>query len=970
MAVQQYDIPRPAADGGGFEERYWSPFNSPVLDANGALKFIIHRVEDVTDFVRLKQRGAEQQTLAEALRTRAGEMEVEIYRRAQEIADANRQLSAANQQLGRLDELKTQFFANVSHELRTPLTLILGPTARLLESDGVPPAIRPELEVVMRNARTLLKHVNDLLDVSKLEAGHMTLDHAEVDWARLFRVVASHFDVLARERRIAYTVDAPARVLGVCDADKVQRILLNLISNAFKFTPAGGAVRCAMHVEDGGAERVVVEVADSGPGIPLEDRESVFERFRQLEGGANRRFGGTGLGLAIARDFVGLHGGTISVAQAPEGGALFVVNMPLRSHGGVVAAARPLLTEAAKQAVQELRSPVERQEEAPRDTKADRPTVLIVEDNREMLQFIRDCLGEQYRFVFAHDGREGLTRALDSAPDIIISDIMMPVMSGDAMLREIRARRALDSIPIIVLTAKADEELRVALLRQGAQDFITKPFLPGELCARLKSLLDTKRARDVLVRESASQSRDLESLALQVAARRRDLEAALEQLRVQEERQRFLADATAVLAESLDSHETVARVARLAVPAFADWCLLDLFDDQRNIRRVEVAHSDPADASLAGGLMRFSAAPHGNLEHPATKVLLRGAPVLLPELDAEGLRRVAHNDEHFNLWKAAGACSAISVGLVTHGQTLGIITFVYARSGRHYGPSDLVIAQDLARRCAMALNNARLFEQTRAAVAAREEFISVASHELKTPLTPLQLHLNTLQRRMGEYVKEGKEEWIEKRLGSLHRQSQRLNHLVEELLDVSRIVAGRLRLEPESVDLVAIVQAVADDARDQAGGEGKALDLEVDIAPGADSVIGFWDRTRIEQVVMNLLSNALKFGAGKPIRVRVERRGATAVLTVADQGVGIDPADQKRIFDRFERAVSVRHYGGLGLGLFIVRQIVDSLGGRITVRSSPGQGSTFQVEMPVQPIPAETAIAEDLGSASGGERIN
>ena len=170
--------------------------------------------------------------------------------------------------------------------------------------------------------------------------------------------------------------------------------------------------------------------------------------------------------------------------------------------------------------------------------------------------------------------------------------------------------------------------------------------------------------------------------------------------------------------------------------------------------------------------------------------------------------------------QAIGACSAISVGLVTHGQTLGIITFICARSGRHYDQADLVTAQDLARRCAMALNNARLFEQTRAAVAAREDFISVASHELKTPLTPLQLHLNTLQRRIGEFTKEGKEEWLQKRLRSLHRQSERLNHLVEELLDVSRIVAGRLRLEPESVDLAAVVQAVADDVRRTEQGRG------------------------------------------------------------------------------------------------------------------------------------------------------
>jgi signal transduction histidine kinase/DNA-binding response OmpR family regulator len=968
MAVQKYDIPKPTSEGGGFEERYWSPFNTPVFDAGGAVMFIIHRVEDVTEFVRLKQRGVEQQALAEALRSRAGEMEVEIYRRAQEIADANRQLSAANQQLGRLDDLKNQFFANVSHELRTPLTLILGPTARLLESENVPPAIRPDLEIVMRNARTLLKHVNDLLDVSKLEAGKMRLEYADIDIARLLRTVTGHFDVLAQEKRVAYVVDAPERLLGRCDADKVQRILLNLLSNAFKFTPAGGAVRCAMREEKDGADRIVIQVADSGPGIPLKDREVVFERFRQLEAGANRRFGGTGLGLAIARDFVELHGGTIEAADAPEGGALFTVSMPMRAHGDGAEDILQLSTDAVEVAVQELRASADRGHDLRgNDDHGDRPTVLIVDDNREMLQFIRESVGDRYRFTLAHDGREGLARALEGRPDIVISDIMMPVMSGDELVREIRARPELDSIPIVLLTAKADEEIRVDLLRRGVQDYVTKPFLPGELRARVENLLQTKRARDVLMRESESQGRDLESLALQLAVRRRDLEAALEKERIQEERQRFLADATSALAESLDSRETVARIARLAVPAFADWCLLDLLDEERNIRRVEVAHRDPADAPVAAELMRFSAAPHGNLEHPPTKVLLRGAPVLLSDLDGDGLRRIAHSEEHFNLMKATAACSAISVALVTHGQTLGIITFICARSGRRYSQTDLVVAQDLARRCAMALNNARLFEQTRRAVRAREEFISVASHELRTPLTPLQLHLTTLQKKVGEVAKEGKQEWLEKRLRSIRHQAERLDHLVEELLDVSRIVAGRLRLDPEAVDLTAVVRVVVEEAREQAGSADSRVDLEVETGPGAESVVGFWDRTRVEQIVSNLVSNAVKFGAGNPIRVHVDHRSDAATLTVVDQGIGIDPADQKRIFDRFERAVSARQYGGLGLGLFIVRQIVDSIGGRIAVRSAPGQGSTFQVEIPIKPkIPDDGDAAPRDGSVSAG----
>jgi signal transduction histidine kinase/DNA-binding response OmpR family regulator len=970
MAVQKYDIPRPASEGGGFEERYWSPLNTPVLTSGGAVKYVIHRVEDVTEFVRLKMRGVEQQAFADALRSRAGEMEVEIFRRAQEIADANRQLSAANQQLGRLDELKSQFFANVSHELRTPLTLILGPTAQLLESENVPPAIRPDLEIVMRNARTLVKHVDDLLDISKLEAGKMKLEYAEVDMAHVLRVVASHFDVLARERTIRYTVVAPDRLPVVCDTGKIERILLNLLSNAFKFTPAGGVIRCTLRMDQAAAGRVVIEVADSGPGIPADDREAVFERFRQLEGGPNRRYGGTGLGLAIARDFAELHGGTISVTSAREGGALFCVTLPLRTFERAAEQVLRLSTEAARHAIDELRGPVVRSAETVPEHGADRPTVLVVEDNVEMVQFIRESLGGDYRIITAHDGREGLTRALEDSPDVIVSDFMMPVMSGDALVHEIRSRRQLDSVAIVILTAKADDDVRLDLLQRGVQDYLIKPFVPGELRARVENLLQTKRARDVLIRESQSQSRDLDALALEVASRRHDLEAALENVRVQEERQRFLADATAVLAESLDSRETVARVARLAVPTFADWCLLDLFDDDRNIRRVEIAHSDPADAGLAAQLMRFSAAPHGNLEHPPTKVLLRGTPVLLSDLDGEGLRRIAHSDEHFELMKAMRACSVISVGLATHGHTLGIITFVCGGSGRHYGQSDLLIAQDLARRCAMALSNARLFEETRDAVRARDEFIAVASHELKTPLTPLQLQLRLLEKKRDEFVREGKEEWAQKRLRSLHRQSERLHHLVEELLDVSRIMAGRLQLEPVSVDLIDVARAVADDVRARGRADDSTLDLQVETGVGTEPIVGFWDRMRLEQVVLNLVSNAIKFGAGKPIRIRLERRMGVATLSVVDQGIGIDPVDQRRIFDRFERAVPVRHYGGLGLGLFIVRQIVESMGGRITVRSSLGEGSTFQVELPLQPMRPEPRMTSAWPDGRGPARAN
>lgn len=502
MAVQKYDVRRPDADGGGFEERWWSPLNAPVIDAAGEVVYLIHRVEDVTDFVRLKQAGVERERQADALRERSQQMESEIYLRAQEIQRINEQLRQANAEVSRLydktlelDRLKSQFFAAVSHELRTPLALIIGPAQRLLEDATTDAAARRQLGVIERNARTLLRHVNDLLDMSKLEAGQMHVDYVRADVARLLRLACSHFDVLAAEQNIGFTVDAPAALPAEVDADKLGRVLMNLLANAFKFTPAGGRVAASVREHDA---RVVFAVADSGLGVPEALRSAVFERFRQLQQSRPSRFGGTGLGLAIAKDFVALHGGSIEVRDAPGGGALFVVDLPRAAPGGAQVRADDLgasiQAESAATVVADLRSAAvgaaaagdafAAGDAAPADAVAGQGLVLVVEDNPEMNRFVCDCLADAHRVVAAFDGAQVLQQALRVHPDVIVTDIMMSPMAGDEFVRAVRSHAALDATPIVVLSAKADDELRVRLLREGAQDYLTKPFSVAELRAR------------------------------------------------------------------------------------------------------------------------------------------------------------------------------------------------------------------------------------------------------------------------------------------------------------------------------------------------------------------------------------------------------------------------------------------------------------------------------------------------------
>ncbi|MCC2670971.1 MAG: sensor hybrid histidine kinase, partial [Armatimonadetes bacterium] len=246
-----------------------------------------------------------------------------------EVEEANEELSRLNARLQEFDNLKTQFFANVSHELRTPLTLILGPTDRLLAAPELGDAERAVLGSIRENANTLLRHVNDLLDVARMESGEMTVRHANIDLSRLVRVAVANFESLAQERSLRLSVDAPQHLIARVDEEKLRRVLVNLVSNALKFTPDRGLVRVRVTESTGESAGALIQVADSGPGVPEELREAVFERFRQVDGGATRRHEGTGLGLSIVRDFVGLHGGTVSLDAAPEGGARFTVWLPL-----------------------------------------------------------------------------------------------------------------------------------------------------------------------------------------------------------------------------------------------------------------------------------------------------------------------------------------------------------------------------------------------------------------------------------------------------------------------------------------------------------------------------------------------------------------------------------------------------------------------------------------------------------------
>jgi PAS domain S-box-containing protein len=402
----------------------------------------------------------------------------------------------------------------------------------------------------------------------------------------------------------------------------------------------------------------------------------------------------------------------------------------------------------------------------------------------------------------------------------------------------------------------------------------------------------------------------------------------------------FLAAASKILAGTLEDVTPLDVIARMTVPWLCDWCNILLIGEDGELASAAGYHHDAAKMQLIRGLHTD---PRRNVS--VSRVIKTGEPVVDNDIRDEQL--AGPIDEAFTsidsaeglaILRTLGMRARLIVPLRARDQIIGCIAFCSSDALRRFDNDDLLLATDLAQRAALAIDNQRLYQASKHAVALRDEFLSVASHELRTPVTSLQLAVQSAL-TIGAEAPAG---FLRHALESSERQTRRLGRLVDALLDVSRIQAGRLELQREPTDLALIAREVTSLLDADARRAGCPVRVESE-----GPVVGHWDKARLDQVITNLLSNAIKYGAGAPIAITVRKLDGRARLTVRDQGIGLSPSERGRIFERFERAVSAKHYGGLGLGLYIVRRIVDAHGGQIAVESAPGAGAQFVVELPL-----------------------
>jgi PAS domain S-box-containing protein len=851
----------------------------PVLDEHGAVVFITAEGRDITE------------------------------KKAHE-----REIARQREELAKLDVLKTQFFANISHEFRTPLTLMLGPLEdALADAYGpLPPDAAASLSTSHRNALRLLKLVNTMLDFSRIEAGRVQASYQPTDLTALTSELASNFRSLCDKAGLRLivncaplAVDDPAYV----DRDMWEKIVLNLVSNAFKFT-LQGEIEVRLEPADRHARLIV---RDTGVGIPSEELPRMFERFHRIEHSHGRTHEGTGIGLALVQELVKLHGGTIVVTSVAGEGSAFTVTIPLgKAHLdpkriGEASQLTPTTVKPAAFMDESLRwlpdepaanNPVPQPKSqlpgagdaVQSDSGADavsgaqngRARVLIADDNADMRDYLRRLLSAEYELTMVSNGAEALA-VLDRAPlpDLVVTDVMMPVVDGFELMRRLRGNERTRTLPIIMLSARAGEEARVEGLQGGADDYLVKPFTARELTARVRSQISMARTR----------------------------RAAEQTIRAAQERLRLALEVSNLGAWDLDP-------------------------------KTEALKSDARYKEL------FGFPPHKEITltmavdriHPEDRGRMQEEVASLLKADHE--RECSWN---FRVLLPDGAVKWIAANgkvIVTHtgaddGDLIRIVGTIRDATEEKLAEESLRETQKLESLGLLAGGIAHDFNNLLTGVIGNA---SLLADEFQ-PQSP-----------QAEIV------------SGLTEAAGRMSRLTSQMLAYS----GRGHFVIESVDLSQQVLQIT--SLFQASIP-KNVQLRLSLANDLPFVDA--DISQLQQVIMNLVINAAEavgVGVGpvevttgvqlvgeEELRANVTRQAVPAgeyvVLTVSDTGCGMDEATCARIFDPF----FTTKFTGRGLGLSSVLGIMRGHKGILTVESHPGTGTTFRVFFPIaeRRIPAQ-----------------
>ncbi len=830
--------------------------------------------------------------------------------------------------LAELDRAKTQFFSNVSHEFRTPLTLMLGPLEDALNecNEALSAPQRDRVQTAHRNSLRLLRLVNSLLDFSRIEAGRVEAALRPIDLARHTAELASTFQSAMERAKLQLDIECPPLPQEVfVDPEMWEKVVLNLLSNAFKFTFAGRISVATRLSDDGNYAELIVR--DTGVGIPEKELPRLFERFHRVEGQQSRSFEGSGIGLALVQELVKLHGGTISVQSQPGCGTTFKVAIPFRaahrSADRIEAQPSRVSTSMRAEAyieevmrwLPESASTVA-QSVAMRPDEADVPIgadtrgarILIADDNADMRSYVGRLLSTRWQIATAADGKTALDMIRTDAPDLVLSDVMMPELDGFGLLRELRADARVRGVPVILLSARAGEDARVEGLDAGADDYLTKPFSARELIARVSSNLEMARLR----RE------------------------ATQELRESETRFRNMAEHAPVMMWMTDPAGELVYLNR----GWSDFT------------------GQSTDAALGQGAWEMLNPEDRESAHRLFSDANRAQSAFRIEY------RLRHRDGAYR-WALSAAAPRFSESGVFHGYIGSVIDI-----------SDRKKAEQILQEANEHLEvrvNAAIAERAEAEAQLRQaqkmeavgRLTGGIAHDFNNVLQVISGNLQLLSRDISGNLRG--EQRLTTAIAALGRGSK----LASQLLAFGR----RQPLAPKVVNLGRLIRGISDMLQ-RALGEG----IEIETIIGGGLWNTFIDAAQVENAILNLAINSrdamqahgkLTIEAGNASLDDTYATqhpdvapGQYVMLAVTDTGSGIPPDLMEKVFEPF---FTTKPEGqGTGLGLSMVYGFVKQSGGHVKIYSELGHGTTVRIYLPRARQTEDVITTVDTGAVTGG----
>ncbi|MGA3186972.1 MAG: ATP-binding protein [Bryobacteraceae bacterium] len=922
-----------------------------------------------------------------------------------------REIARQREELAKLDELKTQFFANISHEFRTPLTLMMGPLEdALAQPEGLSDSTREQLELAHRNSLRLLKLVNTLLDFSRIEAGRMQASYEPTDLALLTAELASVFRSAVERAGMKLLIDCdPLAEPVYIDREMWEKIVFNLLSNAFKFT-FEGEIEVSLRQAGDAAE---LTLRDTGTGIPAAELPRLFDRFHRVKGARGRSYEGSGIGLALVQELVKLHGGNVRVESKAGCGSSFIVLIPLgKSHLPMdrIEAERALASTGLRSDayVEEVlrwlpdvsRTPDTdalagetfenvRPESLPQADGAIVRPILLADDNADMRDYVRRLLMQSgYQVEAVSDGLAALSAARAQRPALVLTDVMMPGLDGFGLLRELRADPKLRDVPVILLSARAGEEARIEGMHAGADDYLIKPFSARELLARVEShlkmaLLRNEASEAVRLRTAQFETllhqaplgvylvdadfriREVNPVALPVfgnipgGVAGRDFDEIIHILWEKENADQIVRmfRHTLETGESQVTPEWSGYRADHGVTEYYEWRLdrmllpqgrfgvVCYFRDISSRKRAEL------NANLLASIVESS--DDAIVSKNLNSIIMswnRGAERLFGYTAEEAIgQSIAMLIPADRQQEEPKILERLKRGeRVEHFETLRV-----RKDGSPLHVSLTVSpVKDADGRVVGASKIARdITEKVR-----QDEALAEASVALQRANADLQQFAYSASHDLQEPLRMIAiySELLKEEFGG------KLGPTGDEYLGYT--VLGATRMESLLKDLRTYTQVSTvglEPTEDIDAGEilkKTLLNLEVAIKDSGVTIsTTALPRVRmyefqLEQIFQNLIGNAIRYRSDAPpcIRIAAERQGGDWLFSVQDNGIGIEPQFKEKIFGIFKRLHTAVQYSGTGMGLAICQRAIERSGGRIWVESEPGRGSTFYFTIPTE----------------------